>query len=156
MSGMGSGREFAAGWIDGSRAAGVEVRNRVRRELLRYGHELAPDDTARPSPRPDGLQRTVPAPDNPEADPSYAEGWEAGRSAGFDSMARRLRAAFADNDLYVSGDGGVVQTAVVDDLVRWYRSRMEAADSVTDASLHAFIDGALNEGTHHQTIVEFL
>ena len=142
MSGVDSGREFAAGWIDGSRATGVEVRNRVRRELLRYGHELAPDDTARPSSHPDAAPRAVPSPDNPLDDASYLEGWDAGRSAGCESIARRLRAALAEHDLYVSDAGAVIRTALVDDLVRWYRARVETDQTVTDASLHAFIDGA--------------
>lgn len=142
--GMDPDQEFAAGWIDGSRAAGVEIRNHVRRELVRYGQELGADDVVRPCERPDATPRKVPAPDNPLGDASYLAGWTSGHAAGLESIVRHLRQNAVASDLYVTRRGQLATVGLVDDLVHWFRAATEADERtgvMTDASLHAFIDG---------------
>ena len=146
MYGMDPEHERASGWIDGIRAAGVSLRNTVRLELERFGFE-SPAIGRGSAPRAAHREAESPIePDNPLGDPDYEEGFERGFAEGLRAVARKLRGALAAQDLYLTDEGHLVTTDLVDALVRWHRDHASPLPEtpLDDATIIDFIDTAID------------
>ena len=141
-----SASEQFEGFWDGRHYGSDRLLARVRRDLQRY--ELALDDDMRVCVAEPPFM-PIPSPEEPDllaASADYRDGWEAGIAWAESELTQTLRRALVAWDLYLSAQGRVATTDVVDELLaameRWRAERDPRVPD--DDEMHAFLDRYLS------------
>ena len=145
---MDASEETAAGFIDATRASGIVLSNRLRRELARFGltiNELLEIGVSQKAvdltPIPEE------GPDNPRDNPHYAHGWDKGMKIGLANGLSEVQRNIIDYELIVTSNYDVTTVEVVTELVGMCRFGAQPPIENPDPSmlhdddaLHAFLD----------------